>query len=175
MKRTTSSSSSNKKRRIKDLDKITPKQISKYEDSLEVLQLMRKQKMTLTKASKTVGISSKTVKRHLGSVIQKKSNRIIAKQNDNLPRKIRMYQNGKEIWVQVRGNKRAAEIAKYHGAVGKLLYEGQPNAVQIFENKSIKDTKGKIHHFETDSKKLQGIAERREEPEFFSLYSGGGQ
>ncbi|MDH5568165.1 MAG: hypothetical protein OEX98_00020 [Nitrosopumilus sp.] len=172
MKRTTSSSSSNKKRRIKDLDKITPKQISKYEDSLEVLQLMRKQKMTLTKASKTVGISSKTVKRHLGSVIQKKSNRIIAKQNDNLPRKIRMYQNGKEIWVQVRGNKRAAEIAKYHGAVGRRLNQGQADAMKNFENKSIKDSKGKIHKFETNLKKLQDIAQRREESEFFSIYGG---
>ena len=171
MKRTTSSSS-NKKRRIRDLDKLTPKQISKYEDSLEVLQIMRKQKMTLTKASKTVGISPKTVKRHLGLVIQKRSNRIIAKQNDNLPRKIRMYQNGKEIWIQVRGNKRAAEIARYHGAVGRMLNQGQADSMKKFENKSIKDTKGNMHKFETDSKKLRDIAKRREEPEFFSIYGG---
>ena len=172
MKRTSFSSSSNSKRRIKDLDKLSPKQISKYEDSLEVLQLMRKQKMSLTKASKTVGISLKTVKRHLGSVIQKRSNRIIAKQNDNLPRKIRMYQNGKEIWIQVRGNKRAAEIARYHGAVGRMLNQGQADAIKNFENKSIKDSKGKIHKFETNLKKLQDIAQRREEPEFFSIYGG---
>ena len=172
MKRTSSPSSLNNKKRIKGLDKLSPKQISKYEDSLEVLQLMRKQKMTMTKASKTVNISPKTVKRHLGSVIRKRSNRIIAKQNDNLPRKIRMYQNGKEIWIQVRGNKRAAEIARYHGAVGRMLNQGQTDAMKSFENKSIKDAKGKMHKFETNLKKLQDIAQRREEPEFFSIYGG---
>ena len=171
MKRT-SSSSLNSKRRVNDLDNLSPKQISKYEDSLEVLQLMRKQKITFTKASKTVSISPKTVKRYLGSVIQKRSNRIIAKQNDNLSRKIRMYQNGKEIWIQVRGNKRAAQIARYHGAVGRMLNQSQANAMKNFENKSIKDTKGNRHKFETNSKKLRNIAERREEPEFFSIYGG---
>ena len=172
MKRTSSLSSLNNKKRIKDLDKLSPKQISKYEDSLEVLHLMRTQKMTLTKASKTVNISSKTVKRHLGSVIQKRSNRFIAKQNDNLPRKIRMYQNGKEIWIQVRGNKRAAEIARYHGAVGRMLNQGQADAMKRFENKSIKDAKGNMYKFETSLKKLRDIEERREEPEFFSIYGG---
>ena len=172
MKKDSSPSSLNSKKKIRDLDKLSPKQISKYEDSLEVLQLMRKQKMTLTKAAKTVTISPKTVKRHLGSVIQKRSNRIIAKQNDNLPRKIRMYQNGKEVWIQVRGNKRAAEIARYHGAVGRMLNQGQEDAMKNFENKTIKDSKGKMYKFETDLKKLRDIEERREEPEFFSIYGG---
>ena len=154
------------------MNNLSPRQISKSEDSLEVLQLMRKQKMTLTKASKTVGISPKTVKRHLGSVIQKRSNRIIAKQNDNLPRKMRVYKRDKEVWIQVRGNKKAAMIAKYHGAVGRLLNQEQSDKIKNFESKSIKDTKGNIHKFETDPKKLRDIAERREEPEFFSVYGG---
>ena len=173
MKKASSPSSLNNKKRIKDLDKLSPKQISKYEDSLEVLRLMRKQKMTLTKASRIVNISPKTVKRHLGSVIQKRSNRIIAKQNDNLPRKMRLYENGKEVWIQVKGNKKAATIARYHGAIGRLLNQGQTDAMKNFENETLKDMKGKTHNFEIKSKKIQAIAERREETPFPPIYAGG--
>jgi predicted DNA-binding protein (UPF0251 family) len=167
------SSSLNSKRRATDLDKLPPKRLAKYEDSLEVLRLMRQNQMSLTKAAKTVQISPSTVKRNLGNVLQKKKKRIVPKKNDNLPRKMRIYENSKEVWIQVRGNKKAAIIAQYHGATGRLWSQGQADAMKAFENQHIIDSKGKKHKFETSPKKLQDIAERREEAEFFSIYTGG--
>ena len=168
-----SPSSLNSKRRVTDLDKLPPKRLAKYEDSLEVLRLMRQDKMSLTKASKTVQVSPSTVKRNVGSALQKKGNRIVPKKNDNLTRKMRIYENGKEVWIQVRGNKKAATIARYHGATGRLLNQGETNSMKTFENQFIVDTKGKNHKFETSVKKLKDIAERREETEFFTIYTGG--
>jgi len=160
-------------KRIGNLDKLSPKRLAKYEDSLEVLRLMKQDKMSLTKASKTVQVSPSTVKRNVRSALQKKGNRIVPKKNDNLLRKMRIYENGKEVWIQVRGNKKAATIARYHGATGKLLTQGQADAMRTFENQFIKDSKGKKHKFETSTKKLRDIAERREETEFFTVYTGG--
>ena len=157
-----------------DLDKLSPRRLAKYEDSLEVLRLMRNNNnMTLTKASKMVRISPSTVKRRLGSVLQKKNKRIIAKTNDNLPRKMRIYENGKEVWIQIRGSRKAATVARYHGATGRLLSQGQADAMKAFESQFIIDSKGKKHKFETSTKKLRDIAERREEAEFFTIYTGG--
>ena len=59
MKRTSSPSSLNNKRRIKDLDKLSPKQISKYEDSLEVLQFDEKTKNVSNKSIKDCQYFSK--------------------------------------------------------------------------------------------------------------------
>ena len=157
---------------IDNLDKLSPKILSKYDDSLEVLRLMRKNNTSLTKASKIVQISPSTVKRNIGSVLQKKNKRFVAKRNDKLTRKMRIYENGKDVWIQVRGNKKAATVARYHGAVGRLLSQGETDAMKRFENKSIIDSKGKKHKFETSSKKLQDIAERREETEFFTHLYG---
>ena len=171
-KRNKSSSSLFSQRKMKDLDALPPKRLAKYEDSLETLRLMRQNNMTLTKAAKTVQISPSTVKRNVGNALQKKGNRIIAKKDDNLLRKMRIYDNGKEVWIQIRGSKRAAKIAKYHGAVGILLNDGKSHNIQKFENETITDTKRKTHKFETRKEKLEEIAEKREETEFFSIYTG---
>ena len=156
-----------------DLDKLSPKRLAKYEDSLEVLRLMRNNNIALSKASKMVQISPSTVKRNLGDVLQKRNKRVIAKRNDNLPRKMRIYENGKEVWIQIRGSRKAATVARYHGATGRLLSQGQTDAMKAFENKFLIDSKGKKHKFETSAKKLRDIAERREEAEFFTIYTGG--
>lgn len=152
-----------------DLDKLTSKQLAKYEDSLEVLRLVRKGK-SLNQASKQVGISPSTVKRHVGSALKLKNKRIIARKNDSLLRKIRIYENGKEEFIQTRGRKNSSLIAQYMGAVGRRIDKNDINALKQFEKKSIIDSKGKHHRFETDIKKLIKIFEKREEPEFFTIY-----
>lgn len=160
-------------RKIKDLDELPPKKITKYEDSLEVLRLMRKSNITLTKASRKVQISPSTVKRNVGSALQKKNRRIIARKNDNLLRKMRIYEEGKEVWVQVKGNKTAEKINRFQGTIGEFQTQGKSNALQDFERETIRDKDGKLHRFETNPDIIKEIIERREEPEFFSVYSGG--
>ncbi len=156
----------------KDLDLLSKKQIVKYDDSLEVLRILRQGK-SLNQASKQVGISPSTVKRYVGTALKLKNKRIIARKNDSLLRKIRIYENGKEEFVQIRGRKNSAIVAKYLGAVGKRIDKNDINALDSFEKITIRDFKGKHHKFENDVKKLIQIFEKREEPEFFTIYHRG--
>jgi len=153
----------------KDLDLLTSKQSAKYDDSLEVLRLIRKG-MSLNQASKQVGISPSTAKRYVGIALKLKNKRIVARKNDSLLRKIRIYENGKEEFIQIKGRKNSSIIAQYLGAVGKRIDKNDVAALDSFEKITIRDFKGNHHKFETDIKKLIQIFEKREEPEFFTIY-----
>ncbi|MEX0862674.1 helix-turn-helix transcriptional regulator [Nitrosopumilus sp.] len=155
----------------KDLDLLSSKQSAKYDDSLEVIGLMR-QGMSLNQASKLVGISPSTVKRYVGTTLKLKNKRIIARKNDSLLRKIRIYENGKEEFIQIRGRKNSAIVAQYLGAVGRRIDKNDTTALESFEKITIRDFKGNHHRFETDIKKLIRLFEKREEPEFFKIYRG---
>lgn len=150
-----------------DLDLLTQKQLAKYEDSLEALNLIR-HGTSLKKASKTVRVSVPTIKKYVGSALQIKNNRTIARQSDNLLRKMAIYENGNKVFVQVRGKKKAGTIGKYHSAISRIPNE--PSVLVPFQEITIRDNKGRIHRFETNPEKIDEILKRIEEPEFFDIY-----
>ena len=152
-----------------DLDNLTSKQLVRYQDSLEVLRMMRSG-TSFSKASSTVGISPSTAKKNLGNVLSTKKGKVTAKKSDMLLRKMRIYENGKEVFIQVRGSRRAKKIAQYHSAIGQRLDRNNKTALKPFRGSFIKDSRGKIHRFETDIDKIVTIFEQREEPEFFTVY-----
>lgn len=162
----------NLKKKIKepwkiDLDLLTPKRISKYEDALEVLRLMRKGS-TIRDGSNEVGISIPTVKKYVDDALKIKDNRLVAKSADSLLRKMLIYEEGEEVWITVKGIRTASKIGRYHSAVGRLVDRNERNALEPFTK--IKDFKGKIHKLETNRKEIFEIFDRREEPEFFTIY-----
>src|SRR2546428_9414560 len=152
-----------------DLDQLTPKQLAKYDDSLEMLNLMR-HGASARKASQMAGISIPTAKKYLGSTLKTKNHQVIARKNDSLVRKMRTYEDGKQIFIQVKGRKKATVIGQYLGSVGKRLDKNDINALELFRNITIRDIHGRVHIFETDATKLQQIHEAIEEPEFFTIY-----
>ena len=152
-----------------DLDNLTPRQSLKYDDSLEVLKLMR-QGYKIRDATNEVGISIPTVKKYVGSGIKKKDNILVPKSTDRLLRAMRIYEDGAEKWIQVRGLKTASKIGQYHSAVGRRVDKNEKNALDLFKKIKIKDAKGKVHKLETDSEDIFEIFDRREEPEFFKIY-----
>lgn len=152
-----------------DLDALTVRQSSKYDDSLEVLKLMR-QGYKIRDATSEVGISVPTVKKYVGIAIKKRDNVLVAKSADRLLRKMRIYEDGIEKWIQVRGLKNASTIGQYHSAVGRRVDKNEKNALELFKKIKIRDAKGKVHKLEIDSKKIFDIFDRREEPEFFKIY-----
>lgn len=151
-----------------NLDALTPRQIAKYEDSLHVLDEIRDGKSIKT-ASRQYGISPSTVKKYLGSTLYLKHHRLVAKKSDRLLRKIRIYKYGGEISITIKGNRQATIIAQYHSAIGRL--PNDRTALKKFKNIRIKDINGKIHNLETNTVKIFAILERREDAEFFSIYS----
>ena len=60
----------------RNLDLLPPRQTIAYENSLEVIRQMRRGK-TITSATKNVGTTIPTVKKYVGSTLQKKRNRAI--------------------------------------------------------------------------------------------------
>ena len=152
-----------------DLDLLTPKQLTRYDDSLEVLRLMRTG-ISFSKATDTVGSTPSTTKNHLGNSLFKRKNRIRPKKNDILLRKIRINEKGKEVFIQIRGNKRVKVIAQYQGAIGQAIDQNNFIKLKSFRKRRIKDIDGKFHSFETDISKIQLIILQREEPEFFTIY-----
>jgi len=157
----------------KDLDLLTSKQQAKYNDSLEVLRLVRSG-VSFTKARKDVGITTFTVKKFLGNTIRKSKKRIVARKNDSLLRKVRIYENGKEIFIQIKGTKKVKLVAQYHSALGRRIDKNDITALEQFEKITIRNSKGRLHSFETDIEKIQEILSKREEPEFFTIYKPGG-
>ena len=152
----------------KDLNLLTPKQLAKYNDSLEVLQLVRSG-LSFNKATNLVGIHPTTAKKFLGTVIKKSKRRLVAKKTDHLLRELRIYENGKETFIQVKGNKKAKRIAQYHSAVGNSIDNNKPLSLP-FQGTKIRDSKNKSHTLETRLDKIQQIVVQREEPEFFTIY-----
>lgn len=152
-----------------DLDKLTPRQSSKYDDSLEVIKLMRRG-YKIRDAASEVGISVPTVKKYVGSALRVKDDILVAKTTDNLLRKMRIYENGQELWIQVKGRKNASIIGQYHSAVGRRVDKNEKSALELFKKIKVRDAKGKPHNLETDSKKIFDIFDSREEPEFFRIY-----
>ncbi len=152
-----------------DLDLLTPKQLAKYTDSLEVLRLMRTD-TSFSKATKRVGVTSSITKKFLGNTIKKSKNRFVARKNDSLLRKVRIYENEKENYIQIKGLKKSQLVARYLGTVGRSIEKNDVVLLKIFENKMIRDSKGKYHKLETNIKNLIQIFDKREEPEFFTIY-----
>ncbi|MHB8602756.1 MAG: hypothetical protein ACYC6W_03475 [Nitrosotalea sp.] len=153
-----------------DLDLLTPKQLAKYHDSIEALYLIR-HGSSLKNASETTRVSIPTIKKYIGSTLRVKNRKTIARKSDNLLRKMSIYENGKEIFIQVKGRKKTSLIGKYHSAIGRLIAQNDMNKLQSFQEIKIRDIKGKVHRFETDVDKIKQILERIEEPEFFNIYA----
>ncbi|MHB8546477.1 MAG: hypothetical protein ACYDAJ_06895 [Nitrosotalea sp.] len=163
-----------KKRKVRepwkrDLDLLTSRLLSKYDDALEVLRLLRRG-MDFDKARKQVGITKPTARKYIGSAIKIKGNKIVPKATDNLLRKMRIYENGREVWIQVRGLKNASIIGQYHSAVGRLVDRNERNALEVFKKITILDDKGRKHRLDTNRKNIFDIFDRREAPESFEIY-----
>lgn len=157
------------KSKITNPEKLTSRQLTKYADSLEVLRLMRTG-ISFRQATTAVDISPNITKKFIGSSIFKRKNRIKPKKNDNLIRKLRINENGKEISVLIKGNKKSRIIAQYYSAIGQALNQNNPTNLKKFKKRRLKDVNGKFHFFETDVEKLQLIELKKEEREFFTIY-----
>lgn len=145
-----------------NLDSLTAKQEAKYYSAVEVLRKMRKGE-TLTKASRDVGVSPTTVKKYVGSALVKTKRRIVPYKEDSLLRRTNIYENGRLVSIQVRGNKKASRILAYRDSVERRIDNNKKNALAPFEGLTVTDFEGKKHRLETDIAKLRSILETHEE------------
>ena len=116
-------------------------------------------------------ISKKNLLKHLGNNIKIKNNIIKVTKSDKIPRQMIISENGKEISIIVKNSQDASKIGQYHNAKRQFLESGNSFSLKKFKKIKIKDIDGKLHQFETSPKKIIEIEDRKEEPEFFDIYS----
>jgi hypothetical protein len=116
-------------------------------------------------------ISEKNILKHLGNNIKIKNNTIKVTKSDKIPRQMIISENGKEISIIVKNSRDASKIGAYHNAKRQFLETGDSSGLKKFKKIKIKDIDGKTHQFEAVPKKIIQIEDRKEEPEFFDIYS----
>jgi len=116
-------------------------------------------------------ISDKNLLKHLGNNIKIKNHMIKVTKTDKIPRQMIISEKGKEISIIVKNSKDASKIGQYHNAKRQFLESGNSSSLKKFKKIKIKDVDGKLHQFETNLKKIIEIEDRKEEPEFFDIYT----
>jgi hypothetical protein len=146
---------------------LTRRELILREKSLDVLRKVRSGQ-SLSKASKELHIKPETVIKHTNA-FRKSKGKWIAKSQDRISRVMGIYENDRQKWIEIKDSRIASRIGKYNSAVNQFLRTGNEDVLKQFK-KPFKDSKGKLHYFETDPDKLYGIAESQEEPEFYEIY-----
>lgn len=146
---------------------INNKELIIRQKSLEVLSKVRHGE-SLTRASKELKISPKAVIKNTNA-FRKIRGKWIPKKFDKISRLMSIYENGKQEWIEINDSRTASKIGKYNNAVKEFLITGNEDVFKDF-TKTIRDSQGNIHYFETNPKNLLLISETIEEPEFYEIY-----
>ncbi len=114
-----------------------------YERVLAVVSKMRRDKVSLTQASREVGIGPRTVTRWGNQALRKGANgKYTAKKQDRLLRLVLMPTADGTREIAVRGSKHVTLLAEYWNALHRYLQTGDASRLKSFEGKAIKDANG---------------------------------
>ncbi|MCH9658401.1 hypothetical protein K0U27_06860 [archaeon] len=151
--------------------KLSPRQKMLRERSLVVLSELRNTKnKTLPQAANDNNVTVKNVIKHTNG-FKKVNGKPIVKKWDRIRRVMRINTDGKEKSVEVKDSRTASVVGRYHNAVKQFLNTGDKSKLSKFRNKKVKDSKGKVHKFETNPDEIIRINQRIEEPEFYEVYN----
>ena len=150
-------------------DTLNSKEQSARDRSLGVLSHARKSNQSLTRLARERKISVRSVLRATDG-FKKVGGRWMAKKTDRIPRIMKINEDGKERWIEIRDSRSASLIGKYHSAVREYLDTGNTAVLAEFKGKRVKDSSGKWHTLETNPNALKEINTRIEEPELQDIY-----
>lgn len=153
----------------KSWNKLTPRQKLFRKRSLEVLSISRKSSKSLSKISRGLGISVRTVINNTNA-FKKTNNKWTPKKFDKVSRSMLISQDGKMQSIHISDSRHARTIGQYHNAVKHYLSTGDSAKLVKFAKRKIKDSNGMLHFFETRLQTVQEINEKIEEIEFFEVY-----
>ena len=149
---------------------LLPAQKANRITALEVLRKMRNG-YSLTASSKEVGMSVYSSLKFLGRNVLKRGGRWKPTKTDSIQRSMRIYEDGEIKTITVTNSRDAKFIGKYYDAVRKYLETNDASYLKPFKRRIIYDIDGMGHKFETDPNKIREIEERKEDSEFFEIYS----
>jgi hypothetical protein len=110
---------------------------------LSVISKMRTDKISLTQASRDVGVSPRTVTRWGKSALRKQKNgKYAAKASDKLLRIVMIATPEGMREIAVRESKQVSLLAEYWNALHRYLQTGDAAQLKTFQGKHIKDANG---------------------------------
>jgi hypothetical protein len=110
---------------------------------LGVVSKMRREKISLTQASRDAGISPRTVTRWGKTALQKQKNgKYTARKSDNLLRLVTIPTPDGKRDIALRGSKQVTLLAKYWNALHRYLQTGDSAPLKKFQGKYIRDANG---------------------------------
>ncbi len=148
---------------------LSPQEKSKRERSLQVLGMVRDGK-DFSHASREVGIRPQTVLRHTGVAIVRRKGKFVPRRIDRISRGLIIYEDGEQRSIVVNDSKQSSKVGRYYNAVRTFLNTGVVSGLAQFRHVRVRDSKGVRHTLETRPRKILDIEDRREEPEFFTIY-----
>ena len=109
------------------------------ERTLEALQRMRSNGLSLTRATRAAGTTAETARKYVGSALRKtRSGRWAPTPSDRLTRRIRMFTKDGIAEVSVRGSRPASRNARYFAAVEHYFRTADAEPLEEFRGQSIR-------------------------------------
>lgn len=128
----------------------------KYQKALEVLGLQRSEGLSLTAASRKVGIQPDTVRRYAGSAYQRDARgRWQPKPTDRLVRRMQFLTPTGRTWVEPANSREATKLASYWNAVDHYLKTGDDRDLRRFRRMTLQTRQKTKLQFVTDLDALE--------------------
>lgn len=173
--------------KISDID-ISSKPISALSDkqtvdrgkSLKVLQIMRRENLSLKEAIDSIKDyrlkpSEQSVKKHLGKSLYKMGRKWVARKSDKIEVKMHIYSNGAEEIITVNNSKDRYLISRYFSDLQKVQH-GQLEEKAFkkrYSRKGITDAKGYKWSLETNIEAIANIQASDTNTLYRSIYETG--
>lgn len=118
----------------------------------------------ITKAASKIGVSSERLRTYIAQtgVVRKRGRQWVV-QKDNRRRELFIYSEGDVATFVVRNYRAAADVGRYHAAVGKFLESNNPDFLTPFAGQFVTDVNGKPHYFETRPNVIHRLVNTRSE------------
>jgi hypothetical protein len=140
---------------------LTPLQQLERERALDVLRDMRRYGRPLKSVMLPTGMTENKVIEHIRSALRKRGDTWLAIDHDSISRGLNIIE--KDIgWVsiEVNSSSEASKAGKYRYVVGQFIDTGDTTRLAEFKGKTITDSHGIEHPFETDPKKVMDALKR---------------
>ena len=129
-----------------------------WEKVISVVSTMRSDQVSLTQASREIGISPRTVLRWGKSALRKKNGgKYATKSKDNLLRVLQIPTSEGTVEIGVRGSKDASLLGEYWNSVHRYLQTGETSQLSRFRCQTIIDADGEEFQLITDPRILDRL------------------
>lgn len=144
---------------------------SQSDRRLDIAVRELRKKRSLEKAAKEAKVSVERLRRHLAQsgVAEQRGKRWVVR--EDVPRWMPMFTEGSLEHIKVKGRKASSPIGRYMNAVKDFVNSGDTSHLAPFKGRSVSDTRGKAHPFETDPNTLYELSNDERDP--FELYRIG--